>query len=61
MAVDYNKVNLLFDQMKNALRKFHGQQAIFTSSAPIKIEAALEATSGSVCCGNNQHSNYQQL
>ena len=57
MAVDYNKVNTLFDQMKNVLRKFHGQQAILTSSAPIKIEAALEATSGSVCCSNNRHSN----
>ena len=45
IAVDYNKVNMLFDQMKNALRKFHGQQAIPTSTAPIKIEAALEATS----------------
>ena len=44
-AVDYNKVNTLFDQMKNALQKFHGQQTIPTSSAPIKIEAAVKKTS----------------
>ena len=56
-AVDYTKVNTLFDQIKNAFRKFHGQQAIPTSSALIKIEAALEATSESVYYGNNQRSN----
>ena len=56
-VVDYNKVNILFDQMKNALQKFHGHQAILTSSAAIKIEAALEATSVSVYYGNNQRSN----
>ena len=50
--VDYNKVYTLFDKMKSALRKCHGQQAIPTSSAPIKIEAALEATSESVYYGN---------
>ena len=58
-AVDYNKMSTLFDQMKNALRKFHRQKVITTSSAPIKIEAALEATSESVYYGNNQRSNYR--
>ena len=41
-AVDYNKVNTLFDQIKNALQKFHWQQEKTTTSDPIKIEAALE-------------------
>ena len=59
-AVDYNKVNMLFDQMKNALWKFHWQQAILASSVPIKIATALEATPEIVYYSNNQHSNYQQ-
>ena len=46
--------------MKDTFRKFHGQQAIPTGSAPIKIEAALEGTSESVYYGNNQRSNYRQ-
>ena len=46
--------------MKNALRKFHWQQAILASSVPIKITTALEATSEIVYYSNNQHSNYQQ-
>ena len=59
-AADCNEVNMLFDQMKNALQKFQGHRAIPTSSAPIKIEAALEETSESVYYSSNQRSNYRR-
>ena len=43
-GVDYTNRETLFEQMKKALRKFHGEQAIPSSSDPpaaIKVEPAI--------------------
>ena len=60
-AVDYTKKEQLFEQMKSALRKFHGEQSFSMSESiattAVKLEASLLTESGEVMYSRNR---YQQ-